>query len=348
MNTSERTAPQPPVHYESVDCARMEDLAIQYAEGLLRSLGDDKAILGHQALSQQAIASAVTSLKPFNESLSRMAGLLTGRNAGISLALASLKQRIDSVDPVGLSQVSWHQKLFTWYPGSDPLIKAVAKIAQQYGSVAGEIRRLIGELESESARLQQANNQISQSAEQLQKTKADSETAAYLCELILEQLEPTIRFVPDEIKKARLASAVQELAVKAMQLRAIARLTDSLLTNCQTVRSHNQGLVKDIGQVNASVTVLLEVGKTLRGMLATRYQIVITTTDDQALPFSAQIFDGPAKALESAQASHRQLGEVMRAGSQSRDRALLSLQNTLQQANELIGLFEAQQSDAAD
>jgi len=272
---------------------------------------------------------------------------LDGPGARIPEGLMELRKTMDRVNPHLLS--TQPKGLISKLLRRTPVIGDVlAGIAVRYESVQTQIDSIVDGLRMGKDELLQDSLELERLYQQVQAAQAGVQQAAYLGELVWQELDAQLPSASDPAERQRLETVVHRVAMRVQDLRTMEQVNTQFFVSIDMTIQNNDHLSDAITRTVTVTRSLLTVGLAIQAALANQKKIMSAVqktqeyTADMLVANAAAIkqqtseigdlYKNPVLALDKVKAAFDdlvgamdQMDEIRRTGTESARRGITEL-----------------------
>ena len=264
---------------------------------------------------------------------------LDGPGSKIPQGLVKLRKTMDEINPhvLGSRPQGFLSKLLRRAPVIGDVL---ADIAVRYESVQTQIDQIVDGLRNGKDELLQDSLELERLYKQVQNAQLEVQKAAYLGELLWQQLDTQLPGASDASERQRLETLVHRVAMRVQDLRTMEQVNTQFFVSIDMTIQNNDHLSDAITRTVTVTRSLLTVGLAIQAALANQKKIMQAVKETQdytadmlaanAASIKAQtaeigdMYKNPVLALDKVKQAYDdlmgamdQMDEIRRAGTES-------------------------------
>jgi len=299
-------APQPsvPARLEGAERDELSARASALVEQV-RATPEDRA-LGRQiaAIGSDAQQRAGTEMELLQTRVGTLLKDLDGPGARIPEGLVDLRKTMDSINPHAL--MARPQGFFSRLLRRTPVVGDVlADIAVRYESVQTQIDAIVNGLRAGKDELLQDSIELETLYERVQTAQLDVQKAAYVGELIWQDLERRLPEVSDPTERQRLESVLHRVAMRVQDLRTMEQVNTQFFVSIDMTIQNNDHLSDAITRTLTVTQSLLTVGLAIQSALSKQKKVLGAVQETQQ--YSSDMLAANAEAIRQ---QTREIGDL--------------------------------------
>ena len=274
-------APTPPARLSEDARAAVEADARELASNVLsnpsdRELGRRVSAIGTDAQRRSGVATDLLKTR-----VGTLLADLDGEGARIPKGLIELRQTMDKINPTSVARDSqgWFSRLLRRTP---VVGDAIANIAVRYETVQTSIDAIIGGLLAGRDELLQDSIELDNLYKEVQNSQVEVQGAAYLGELIWNDLEGRLESSTDSTEQSTLRTIVHRVAMRVQDLRTMEQVNTQFFASIDLTIQNNDHLSDAVTRTVTVTRSLLTVGLAIQAALAKQRGVLEAVQQTQA------------------------------------------------------------------
>lgn len=279
---------------------------------------DSITSLGLQA--QRSAAADLELLRP------RVGDMLSKGGTGEKIAkdLVDMRLALNQINPHELSKKGLLRRIVGKIA---PFLKVLEKIAIRYEAVSKQVTVIETKLREGRAMLTRDNIELRKLYEQVEAKQLPIQKNAYLGELIMQQLDGSLKNADDPLRAERIRNALYDVSIRVQDLRVTEEVHIQFFVSIEMTRQNNTRLGQAVERTLTLATNVVTVGLAIQTALSRQKRILEATKRTQeflgnlivanaaAIKQHTQdigdVYKNPVIAIEKITQAHNDLIEAM-------------------------------------
>jgi uncharacterized protein YaaN involved in tellurite resistance len=351
--SSAPAAPPAPVAPTSLDAnerveieTRARDMVLQ-----IRTQPEDRSLArGVSRLGSDAQQKAGAEMELLKTRVGSLLSDLDGDAAKIPQGLVALRRTMDQINPhvLAKSPRGFFSKLLRRMPVVGDVL---ADIAVRYESVQTQIDTIVNSLRVGKDELLQDSLELERLYDSVRAAQVEVQEAAYLGELLWQQLESSLAEAGDPTEAERLRTIVHRIAMRVQDLRTMEQVNTQFFVSIDMTIQNNDHLSDAITRTVTVTQSLLTVGLAIQAALANQKRILgaVRETQEYTAEMLAanassirqqtgeigDLYTNPVLALDKVKQAYDELNGAMEELDQIRRTGTESARRGVEQLNEM-------------
>jgi uncharacterized protein YaaN involved in tellurite resistance len=258
--------------------------------------------------------------------------MLAGGGTGEQMAkeLTAVRVALNQINPSELSKPSLWQRIFGAIPfigKFSPALSILEKIAIRYEPVSKQVNVIETRLREGRTMLGRDNVELRKLYEQVEAQQVPIQKNAYLGELVMQDLDSTLRSTTDPLKTERIRNALHDVTMRVQDLRTMEQVHIQFFVSIEMTRQNNNRLAQSVERTLALAVNMVTIGLAIQTALSRQRRVLEATQRTreflgnlivanaaaikQHTTEIGDVYNSPAIAIDKITQAHNELIEAM-------------------------------------
>ena len=319
--------PTPPARLSEEERAAVEQSARELAANVLSNPSDRELARRVSAIGTDAQKRSGAATGLLQTRVGTLLKDMDGDSAKIPQGLMELRKTMDKINPSAVAKDSqgWLSRLLRRTP---VVGDALANIAVRYETVQTSIDAIIGSLLAGRDELLQDSIELDRLYKEVQESQTQMGQAAYLGELVWNDLESRLESSTDQMEQSTLRTIVHRVAMRVQDLRTMEQVNTQFFASIDLTIQNNDHLSDAVTRTVTVTRSLLTVGLAIQAALAKQRGVLEAVQKSQSYA-SEMLVQNAASIRQQTQA----VGELY-------TNPVLALDKVTEAYHELVGSLD--------
>jgi uncharacterized protein YaaN involved in tellurite resistance len=230
---------EPQVKIEAARAAELDKLASDQIASVVANPGDLRLIDSIANVAAGTQKEATEGLDLLQERVNVLMSRAEGPDADLLKGLPQLRMELKKLDPIMVSRIPWYHpaKLFSWFPGYEPMREALEQIRGNYQTIQQQIHDVEKMLEHGEIMANEDLEQVLKLADHVKAEQPVLEDSIYLTWKLYAQTEAAMKAATDPATGGVLQEMLYDISARLQALVNLRWFHEQALIACgMTVR----------------------------------------------------------------------------------------------------------------